>query len=148
MTWSFTDPVNAVNSEDVDDVEVGAVIYSRTRFDGQYPLGGVVINCDVDDEGHVFHFLYFRNGAPVRDRMRGDDVDTGTMSFKSMDAAGAAKNVRRWHDRHGRNLSRQDNFTWDDIVLNLTKATLAGTFTPGAQERYDAALERPNEAAS
>lgn len=140
---SFTDAYDAAMSDDVDDVEVGATIYSKSRFDGTYPLGGVVayIEPPFEDNGRVFHFIYFRNGQPVRDRFVEDDVNTATMGFAARDATGMAQNIRNWLARHGRKLPRVDKVGWDELVLNLDKAGMVGSYTPKANARYEAALE-------
>lgn len=139
MTYA-DDPLDAVYRRDVDDIEIGCGINSKSYHTGGGLLGGFVVHIDNSDEGLVFHIVRFHEGQARCDVILEDDVDLDTVEFNAAKARAMSTAVHQWAGRQ-RRMDRHDKVKYDEICLNLDKAGLAGTYTPKAEQRFADALE-------
>lgn len=141
----MTPPRLGVESDSLVDVEVGAVVWSKTVQQGDGFAGGPVINVYVTEDGeYEFGVLRWRMTypqEPYRHVFDGSDVNMAATTFFAADARKAAAALHAWIGSQ-KNLDAADRVGWSDMANDLDRAALTGSYTPRAERRYRARFDK------
>lgn len=135
-------PLDAVGTGCVDDVEVGTWIVSKTRSAGLMPVQGVVVEILEDSDGVPVFVVWRQGDGLVFDTMLADDVDTERLED---DAAFSKSYAAQTQAQILRALPRRVRPEHAEFVMVAGRMGLLamspGTWLPNAERRYRAAAE-------
>lgn len=151
------DEGTGANSDDPDDLEVGAVAFSKTHFrHHDFPRGGTIVrlNVDADDES-LMSVTTMEQVAGRLDTFEidPDDVDMETVEWYGRGARVAAEIINKYLGSKSGPRDTQNRLWWQRAALELAEAAASGQWLPGAERRVrrhaeEARRERAAEAAS
>lgn len=131
-------------TDDVDDVELGCVVYSRTCV-GPYdwPRGGVVVRIEQDgDDDEVLSVTVLEWSGVGRDRFpstydipRVDIAEPGDQFF-SADARHAADGVMQWASSKRGPKDPAVKARWFLMAANLAEVASHSLYLPSAERRF------------
>lgn len=150
MSRMYPDPF--VDSDDADDVEVGAYAQSATCFDALgNPAGGIVIRVELDVDDAVLSVTVVRigrGGYPDTQDIVRSDLDMPATRFSGDEARGMADSIARWLSGPRAPKDRYVADRWYAVVGDLRQAGTAGIYTPQATLRQERLREQQRREAS
>jgi hypothetical protein len=133
----------SIRSEDVDDLEVGASVWSDTHcYLNGFPRGGTVLDVERDDDGSVVCVTTMeqQHGGGIDvfviDRC---DINMETVQWYGRGAAAAAEVINRWLGSKSAPRDKLLKLRWQRWALELAEAASSGQWLAGAEKRYQRA---------
>lgn len=134
-------PELGVETDDPDDIEVGAVVWSLTHYRGHAMRGGVVIGVTrlADDDETVMAVDVLEpwtgHGPPPTFTIQRDDLNMTDAKWFSRDARLVAEKLFAWLGSKQRPVDPRTRAWWAGRATQLSEAGL-GSYLPGAETRY------------
>lgn len=125
------------DSEDPDDVEVGANVWSNTHQDSGGFIGGCVIGVDqVARTVRVMRHCEARRGPNWVD-LSMDALDNELTTFETHNAGVVAQQLFTWLGNASAKV-RSGASEWAQLAVQLQQIKDAASYTPGAEARFAA----------
>jgi hypothetical protein len=130
-----------VETDEVDDVELGAVLFSKTHFNGEWPRGGVIVRVnrdeDLDQVLGVEVVDKWTHGHPQTFVIVADDIDLETARWFTKDALGLSERISDFlSNKRTRPADARNRAYWARIAADLAEAGATGLYLPRAEARY------------
>lgn len=125
-------------TDDPDDLEIGALAYSKSHHRGAFPRGGTVIGINLDVDDAVLSVVVLEQPGPgVIDTFEIDrsDVDMDLCEWYARNAQVAADIITRWLGKNPK-ADRRVKARWIGVAGLLADAAASGQFLPGAELRF------------
>lgn len=128
-----------VESDSLLDIEVGAVVFSKSIQQGNGMAGGVVVGTEVLPDGEL-EIAVLRNmqGTPYIHLFEGSDINMEHTRWFAREARDAAETIHRWLSdrRNRRSIDDKDRARWSLHAALLAEAGSTGLYLPRAGQRY------------
>lgn len=128
-----------VNSDDPDDLELGAGCWSKThvRDGGMVPRGGTIVGLNLDDSDALVSVFTLEQHAGRLDifEIVRSDVAMDTVRWYARDARVAAEIINRWLGSRNAPRDYRVKALWQRRAFELAEVGASGQWLPGADRR-------------